>query len=161
MDLLLLQSLGRLEVLAWQEGIFPSLSRRSALCINVPIQLLFTVACWELHQASRVLPGVAYPTVTLLLFFTEIFTAVISFRAFPRSVQSIQSVRWNPEKLLVGSPSTRLSFLVPALSIQFESPLLLPKAPIQTTSSTVNGMQLFLAHPKILEKNQSPRGKPS
>ena len=76
-------------------------------------------------------------------------------------MQSIQYVCWTLEKLLVGFLSTRLSFLVSALSIQFESLFLLSKAPIQTTSSTVNGMQLFLAHLKNLEKDQSPRGKPS
>ena len=81
--------------------------------------------------------------------FTEVLRAVISIRAFPESVQSSQYVRWNSEKLLVGFPSTRMSSLVPAISIQFGSPLLLPKAPIQTTSSTVTGMQLFLAHPKV------------
>ena len=74
---------------------------------------------------------------------------MISFRAFPGSVQSIQYVRWNSEKLLVGFASNRMSSLVPAISIQFESPFLLSKAPIQIIFSTVIEMQLFLAHPKV------------
>ena len=149
MDLLLLQSLVRLDVLALRKEIFTSLSRRSAVCINVA-----RVYCGVLGTT----PGSAYPPCccipncySITIFFTEASTAMVSFRAYPGSVQSIQHVRWNPEKLLVGFPSTRLSSLVPALSIQLESAT-------QTTSSPVSGMQIFLAHPKILEKNQSLRG---
>lgn len=132
---------------------------RSAFCINFPIQLVSTVACWN-YTRHRVFSPLLLTQPLLYSFFTQRFSH-ISFRAFLGLVHSIQGVRWNSEKLLVGFSSTRLSSLVPALSIQFKSPLQMSKAPIQTTSPIVNGMQSFLAHPKSLEKSRSPRSKPN
>ena len=66
-----------------------------AVGINFPIQLFLIVPGWELHQASPILPAIAYPTVTLLFFYTDAFHGrdLVPGISWIRAVDSIRTVK--------------------------------------------------------------------